>query len=120
MLNPTFLKNKVKRQIKQNGQKFIFIRYEEDEYHQVSEEEKEEICIEGLFHTTNTFVKANVSDGSVVRSKPQPMILTLFEDGSLIKINDEVQIGEENYKVIDVNNINAFNEVCDISLELKR
>lgn len=120
MLNSKFLRNKVNRQIKLNGQEFTFVRYKEDEYHQISEEEKEEIYVEGIFHTTNSFVKANTSDASIVRTKSQPMILTLYEQGSLVKINDKVVINEETYKVIDVNNVNSFNEVCDISLEIER
>lgn len=120
MLNSKFLKNKIERQINLNGQEFIFIRYKEDEYHQVSDEEKEEIYVKGIFHTTNSFVKANTSDASVVRSKPQPMILTLYEQGLLIKINDKVVINEETYKVVDINDVNSFNVACDISLEIER
>ena len=117
MLNAKFLKNKVNRQINQNGQLFVFVRYGEDDYHQVSDEPTEEIELRGIYHTSNSFVQVSTSDGASIKRKPQPMILCLYEEGKEIKENDTVVIGEDTYKVVDVNNINAFNAVIDISLE---
>lgn len=119
MLHSKFLRNKIDRQIKQNGQEFVFIRYAKDSYHQKTDEIENEIYIKGIFHTTNAYVQSTVSEGARTVRKPQPMILTLFEAGVLIKVDDEVMISEDTYVVVSKNNINDFNEAYDISLELK-
>ena len=119
MLNPTFLENKIKRQINQNGQKFVFLRYSEDEYHQISDEATSEFEIKGLFHTTNIYITMNTNDGSRASSKPQPMILTTFDQGENVKIDDEVIISDKTYVVIGKTNFNSFNIAYDISLRLK-
>jgi len=118
MLNKTFLKNKIDRQIKINGQEFTFVRYSEDEFHQVSDTETTTITLDGIFHTSNTYVNQNTADGAKYFSKPTPMILTLYEQGNAIKTNDMVTIENNKYKVIRINNINEFNVAVDISLEL--
>lgn len=120
MLNPTFLENKVKRQIKYNGQKFVFKRYKFDKYHQQTDEEEEEFEIEGIFHTTNSYVNVTVEDGAKTVSKPQPMILTLFSQAEQLQKNDKVVINEETYIINDITNVNAFNIACDISLEVMK
>lgn len=118
MLNKTFLKNKIDRQIKLNGQKFEFERYEEDEFHQVSDEPILSIELDGIFHTSNSYINQNTTDGGKTFTKQQPMILTLYEQGNLIKTNDTVIIEEKRYKVIRTNNVNNFDVAIDISLEL--
>jgi len=120
MLNTTFLKNKINRQIKQNGQTFVFIRYKEDQYHQVSSEIDQKVVLEGIFHTTNNYITKNTDDGSASSSKPQPMILTSYECGKQVLPKDEVIISNQKYKVIEKNNVNSFDVAFDISLELVR
>lgn len=117
MLQSKFLQNKIKRQISLNGIQATFKRYEEDEYHQIVEDNFEEITFKCIFHTTNTFVKSTVGEAAKTVSKPQPMILCLFEDGEKIQINDKIEIGTDEYIVTDKNNINGFNIAYDISLE---
>lgn len=118
MLNPTFLKNKIKRQINQNGQKFVFYKYEEDQFHQVSDEPSEEIEVLGIYHTTNSYINVNTKDGASISKKLQPMILVLYEDGEKINKEDKVVISGKEYVVNDKNNINSFDVAFDISLKL--
>ena len=118
MLNKTFLKNKIDRQIKINGQEFVFKRYEEDEFHQISDELSITITLNGIFHTSNSYINQTTGDGAKTFTKPTPMILTLYEQGKMIKTNDMVIIKENKYKVIRTNNINDFDVAIDISLEL--
>lgn len=120
MLNSLYLKNKVQRQINMNGQEFEFNRYEEDEYHQISDVPTTTIKVTGIYHTSNSFVTNNASDAAVVRTKQQPMILLLFDDANKLKQNDKVTINNENFKVVDINNVNEFNVACEISLEIER
>ena len=118
MQNILFLKNKIDRQIKMNGQTFYFERHGEDQYHQTSSEVTDIIEVEGLFHTTNVYISSNTNEGSRSFSKPQPMILTLYDQGSLIQTDDQVEISDQRYKVVDKININQFDIAFDISLEL--
>lgn len=118
MQQSKFLKNKISRQIQMNGMEVTFVRYKEDKYHQLTDEVDEEFTFHALFHTTNTFVRSQVEDAAKTVSKPQPMILCLFEDGERIEVNDKVTISDQEYIVTDKNNMNGFNVAFDISLEL--
>jgi hypothetical protein len=113
-----FLKNKIKRQISLNGSEFTFIRYKKDKFHQVTNEAEEIIKINGLFHTTNNFIKESNSDASRIVTKQQPMILTLSEDADKIQLFDIVIINGVKYKVTNKNDINGFGVAFDISLEV--
>ena len=59
-----------------------------------------------------------MSDGTETHSKGQPMLLTEHKKALNIKKNDFVFINEKMYKVIDKNNIQEYNILTDISLEL--
>lgn len=118
MLNPTFLENKIKRQINQNGQDFMFMRHGVDEYHQVTDNYVSYFEVRGIFHTTNNYISQNISDGSRITKKPQAMVLTTYDYGLPIQKDDEVEIADKKYVVVDKNNVNSFNVAFDISLEL--
>lgn len=118
MINSQFLKNKIDRQIKLNGQTFVFKRYDEDEYHQVSEDLLFEYSFDGIFHTSNSYIQQNTEAGAKTFSKPQPMILTLYEFGKDVKTNDEVEINNNKYRVNTINDVNNFGVAIEISLEL--
>lgn len=118
MQTSLFLKNKIQRQLQLNGQDLTFVRYGVDEYKQISDEVKESINIRGLFHTTNSYIKNADTEGARLVSKPQPMILALYEDGNKIQKDDEVEMQGRKYKVTASNDINNFGVAIDISLEL--
>lgn len=113
-----FLQNKIKRQLQCNGQEFSFTRFEVDEFNQISSERKSTLTLRGLFHTTNGYVKEGATEGARIRSKPQPMILTLYAEGQKVQRDDEVEIRGRRYKVIQSTDVNNFGVVCDISLRL--
>lgn len=119
MQQTKFLANKIKRQIKTNGQTFNFKRYKVDKYHQVSDEIESEFSIEGIFHTTNSYVRNEGKDAAIFVKKQQPMILCMFEDGNNVQINDIVSISGNDYVVNNKNNINDFDVAFDLSLEMK-
>lgn len=113
-----FLKHKIERQLQINGRDFVFKKYEIDQYNQVSDEVKEEIEIRGIFHTTNSYIKGNESEGARLVSKPQPMILMLYEDGVNLEKDDQTEINGNLYKIIDKNDVNNFGVAFDVSMEL--
>lgn len=113
-----FLKNKIKRQIALNGNTFQFVKYGIDEFNQVSEDKKEEVQIKGIFHTTNSYIKNTDADSARLISKPQSMILCLYEDGVKINKDDKVEMQNNTYKVTGINDVNNFGVAFEISLEL--
>lgn len=113
-----FLECKIKRQICMNGRDLIFERYKVDKYEQVSNEIDKTVEARGIFHTTNSYIKSNDAEGARLVSKPQPMILMLYEDGSRVEKDDKVKIGNNVYKVVEKNDVNNLNIAYDISLEL--
>lgn len=116
-----FLRNKINRQIKQNGSKYIFKRYGVDEYDQLTNEIVKEMPIKGLFHETINHVQQilSESDGARITDVPQSYILCLFNDGDQIKMDDFVEINERIYKVVNKTNIGNFNVAYDINLRME-
>lgn len=118
-----FFRNKIKRQILWNGQDFVFIRYKKNEYHEETDEVEEEFYVKGIFHEGGGYggmlnFELYERDGSREWSKMKPMILCLYEDGVDLQIDDEVQISDKKYKVVEKNNIKAFKVAFEISLEV--
>ena len=113
-----FLANKIKRQIGTNGRELVFVKYKKDRFGQTSSEEETRVEAKGIFHTTNNYIKENDSEGARLISKPQPMILLMYDDGSKIDKDDKITLGENLYRVVEKKDVNNFGLVYDISLEL--
>lgn len=113
-----FLKNKISRRLALNGKEYVFAHYGVDEYRQVMDQPESCARVTGLFHTTNSYIKESTKDGARIVSKPQPMMLMLAEDGNLLSKDDKVTIGGCVYKVVNKTDVNHFDVVCDVSLEL--
>lgn len=110
--------HKVVREIATHGSEYAFNRETKDDYGEVTGEETEVKNITGIFHSTNTFITKNVTDGSVTIKKEQPMILTTFEDGAELQVDDVTIINGSRFKVTGKNNVQEKNILCDISLEV--
>ena len=119
-MQTSFFKNKVQRQIKYNGQRFPLIKVSEDKYHQKGLSNPVEIEFEGLYHESISYISISGADAGRMRSKPQPMILTLYDDYKTanIKVDDIILIGDNKYKVTGATDIKNLHVACDISLEL--
>lgn len=110
--------NKVKREIKTHGRSYevkgtILNNYGED-----TDEQQSITEVQGLFHIEKGYITKSVSDGSKTHSKGQPKLMVAYDDSVLIKNGDMIQINENTYKIVEKNNIQEFNIVCDISMEL--
>lgn len=110
--------NKVKREIKTHGRNYVVKRIVLNSYGEDTDKQEEITEIQGLFHTEKGYITKSVSDGSKTHSKGQPKLMITYDDSVLIKSGDTIQINENIYKVIEKNNIQEFNIVCDISMEL--
>lgn len=118
MSQKIFLRNKINRQIKQNGSLYIFQRFGIDEYDQITDEIEATFEVNGLFHEIVKYVSISESDKARVIGVPKSYILCLFDEGDPIKIDDVVNINENKYRVTGKTNVGNYNVAYDISLEL--
>lgn len=108
----------IEREITRNGSTYIVKRNKVDKYGEPTQEVEEVTTLRGLFHISKGFVTKNTSDGSQTKTKGQPMILALLEECETIQNGDFVVINGNIYKITDKNNIEEYNIIADISLEV--
>lgn len=123
MLVETYLRNKIKRQINWNGQEFEFLRYKQNEYHEITDEVEEQFLFKGIFHEGGGYggmlnIELYERDGARTVSKMKPMILCLYEDAKDLDMDDTVLIGDCRYLVVEKNDIKNMHIAFEISLEI--
>ena len=93
-----FLKNKIQRRIDWEGVPYTFTRVVEDKYHR--EQGTTSITVKGIYHQTNSYQQKSSKDGSVTTTKPQPMILCLYNNSNnndeMLVENGEIENSTEN------------------------
>lgn len=121
-MNETMLRMelyKVQREIRIHGTKYDVYRNRLDEYGEEIEGEKELISsVNGLFHLEKGYVTESVQDGTRVHGKGQPKLLILYSESKKIENGDYLIVNENLYKIVDKNNIQEYNVITDLSLEL--
>ena len=124
MLNTKFEAYKLRRELKRVGNRYEFKRAKLNEFGEPTKDEVVVGTITGLYHEQNSYIKMAVNSaiqtGGVtqVRTKKIPMILCLHEDATFLKIGDTVKFNSKTYKVNGVVNIQEWNIISDISLEV--
>ena len=124
MLNTKFEAYKLRRELKRIGKEFEFKRAKLNAFKEPTSDEEFAGKLLGLYHEQNSYVKSSVgyevSTGGVVqvRTKKIPMILCLYDDAKFLKIGDIVKFNSKTYKVNGVVNIQEWNIISDISLEV--
>lgn len=108
----------VEREIVRNGSTYTVKRNKVDKYGEPTQEVEEVTTLRGLFHISKGFITKNTSDGSKTKTKGQPMFLALLEECETIQNGDFVVINGNTYKITDKNNIDEYNIIADISLEV--
>lgn len=111
--------HKVLREIKIHGEQYIIYRDKLDKYGETIKGEKEQIAeVTGLFHTVKGYATKSVKDGTMTHSKGYPRLLVAYMDVENIENGDYTIINEKKYIVVDKNDIQNYNIVSDISLEV--
>ena len=120
MINKKFEAYKVQRELKRSGIKYEFKRNEKNDFGEPVGEPKMIGTIQGLYHEQNGSIQIATGDTTQVRTKKIPMILCLYEDiASLaLQVGDVVKINAKTFKVTGVINIQEWNIICDVSLEV--
>lgn len=114
----TFHINKISRFIRTQGEKFVFKRQRKNIYNEPIKGEYDVIEVFGVYHETNSHVTTTTSDGSVVKSQPQPNILCMPDEGTKLKQDDVLEYKGTKYKVVDTSNLLKYDICIDVSLEV--
>ena len=120
MVNTKFEAYKIQRELKKIGKKYEFKRAKLNDFKEPTDEKELVGKLLGLYHEQNGSISITTGDTTQVRTKKIPMILCLYEDAKLlsIKVNDEVKINSRTFKVTGIVNIQEWNIISDISLEV--
>ena len=120
MLNTQFEAYKIKRELKRSGIKYEFMRSKENDFGEPSLDVISIGVLNGLYHEQNGSIQITTGDTTQVRSKKIPMILCLYEDvASLnLRVGDFVKINSRTFKLTGIVNVQEWNIICDVSLEV--
>lgn len=123
MINTKFEAYKLRRELKKVGREYEFERAVLNAFKEPTNESVVAGKLMGLYHEytgggMSSGVSVTSSDAAQVRSKKTPMILCLYEDAKFIKFGDVVKINSKKLKVTGVVNIQEWNIVADVSLEV--
>lgn len=120
MINTQFEAYKIKRELKRSGIDYEFKRYDVNDFGEPVGEPTVVGTIRGLYHEQNSSVQVTTEDTTQVRTKKIPMILCLYEDAAslVLQVGDELKINNKTLKVTGVVNIQEWNIIADISLEV--
>lgn len=120
MINTKFEAYKIKRELKRSGIEYEFKRSKKNQFNESTDESEIIGKLKGLYHEQNSTIQLTINDATQIRSKKIPMILCLYEDTASLnlRVGDFVKINARIFKVTGVVNIQEWNIVSDISLEV--
>ena len=120
MINTQFEAYKIKRELKRSGIDYEFKRSGVNDFGEPVGEPTVVGTIRGLYHEQNSSVQVTTGDTTQVRTKKIPMILCLYEDAAslVLQVGDELKINNKTFNVTGVVNIQEWNIIADISLEV--
>ena len=120
MINTQFEAYKIKRELKRSGIDYEFKRSVVNDFGEPVGEPIAVGTIRGLYHEQNSNIQVTTGDTTQVRTKKIPMILCLYEDAAslVLQVGDELKINNKTLKVTGVVNIQEWNIIADISLEV--
>ena len=118
MVNTKFEAYKLRRELKRVGKEYEFKRAELNDFKEPTKDSVVAGKLTGLYHEQNSNVSITTGDTTQTRTKKVPMILCLYEDATFLKIGDFVKINSKTFKVTGVTNIQEWNIIADVSLEV--
>lgn len=121
MINTKFEAYKIKRELKRSGIEYEFRRDAKNKFGEPTDGGESVGKLKGVYHEQNSYVQTVASEAAQTRTKKIPMILCLYENTASLQlqIGDIVKINSKNFKVTGVTNIQEWNIISDISLEVE-
>lgn len=120
MVNTKFEAYKLRRELTRSGRNFTFIREGVNKYGEPNGEPHELGTIMGIYHEQNSNILLTTGETTQIRSKKTPMVLCLYDDVDLLKLEtgDYVMINGRKFNVTGVVDVQEWQIISDISLEL--
>ena len=120
MINTKFEVYKIQRELNRSGIVVDFLRQETNKFKEPIGEPKKIGSILCIYHEQNGCIKISTGDTTQVRTKKVPMLLCLHSDVSQVnvQVGDQVKLNGKTFNVTGVVNIQEWNLVADISLEV--
>ena len=120
MINTRFEAYKIKRELKRSGIDYEFKRKKKNDFGEPVGDPEVFGSLKGIYHEQNSNIQVTTGDTTQVRTKKIPMILCLYEDTARLAlvVGDTVIINAKTFKVTGVVNIQEWNLISDISLEV--
>lgn len=120
MVNKKFEVYKLKRELKRSGNDYEFRRLITNKFGEPSEDEEVLGTLRGLYHEQNSHIAVTMSDTTQVRTKKIPSILCLYGDATPLALvaGDRVKLNGKMMKVTGVVDIQEWNLIVDVSLEV--
>lgn len=120
MINTRFEAYKLKRELQRSGKQFEFRRNLLNEFGEPDCEFEDVGSAIGIYHEQNSNIQITTGDTTQIRTKKIPMILFAHDDVARlgIKTGDFVTINDRKFNVVGIVNVQEWNIVADMSLEL--
>lgn len=120
MINTTFETYKLKRELARSGKTFRFTRRGLNNFGEPMGLPEELGSLRGLYHEQNSNIQITTGETTQIRTKKIPMILCLAEDAKPLDLQtgDVVEINGRVFLVTGIVDIQEWNLIFDISLEL--
>ena len=120
MINTRFEAYKIKRELKRSDIDYEFKRKKKNDFGEPIGDPEVFGSLKGIYHEQNSNIQVTTGDTTQVRTKKIPMILCLYEDTARLAlvVGDTVTINAKTFKVTGVVNIQEWNLISDISLEV--
>lgn len=118
MVNTKFEAYKLRRELKRSGKEYTFARPKLNAFKEPTSETTPFGKLIGLYHEQNSNVEITTGDTTQIRTKKIPMILCLYEEANFLKVEDTVEINSKTFKVTGIVNIQEWNIIADVSLEV--
>lgn len=124
MINTRFEAYKIKRELKRSGNTYNFKRHKLNKFKEPVGDEIDVGNLLAIYHELSGsvagYVRITTGDTTQIRSKKEPMLLCLYEDATSLnlQIGDTVKINSKIHKVTGIINIQGWNIIADVSLEV--
>lgn len=120
MINKKFEAYKIARELKRSGIDYIFQRYGTNTFGEPTDQLNDIGKLKGLYHEQNSSIQITTGEAVQIRTKKVPTILCLYENVKALelKVGDIVCINSSIFNVAGIVNVQEWNIVADISLEV--
>lgn len=111
-------RHKLAKSIDHYGRTYTFTRQKHNDFGEPEGPPEDVLTIKGLWHETQSYITLASSEGSVVRSKPSPQIMVLWEGDFPLRQGDLLEYRNYTYKVTGFHDPTNLGIALDISLEV--